>query len=154
MKGINPRGEDGEFEGVSVRRPIGSYIIKYFPSAERATQAYMTTIKGLVGCVNNEYFEGFAPGEVLFISCQGQGMNNDNFELQFNFEVRENKTNQVIQDLDGNTIKFDVDGHDYSWVNYEQFLDDDTIKQNPIQVIVEQIYPRRDLNDLFLPPVP
>jgi len=154
VRGIHPRGETGEFEGVSVRRPIGSYVISYFPSAERATQAYLNSVKALVGSVNNSTFQGYTAGEVLFISAQGSGFNDKNFDLQFTFEIRENKINQTIQKLDGSTLQFDVDGHDYSWVYYEEIVDGETIKQNPVQVIVEELYPRADLNDLFLPPAP
>ena len=154
VRGIHPRGETGEFEGVSVRRPIGSYVISYYPSAERATQAYLDGVKALVGSVNNAPFQGYAAGEVLFISAQGSGFNDSHFDLQFTFEIRANKTNQTITKLDGSVLQFDVDGHDYSWVYYEEIVDGETIKQNPVQVIVEQLYPRADLNDLFLEPAP
>jgi hypothetical protein len=108
----------------------------------------------MVGSVNNATFQGYAPGEVLFVSAQGKGFNDSHFDLQFTFEIRKNKTDQQITDLDGNVIEYDVDGHDYSWVFYEEVLKGETVAQNPAQVIVEELYPRADLNDLFLPPAP
>jgi hypothetical protein len=154
VRGIHPRGETNEFEGVSVRRPIGSYVISYYPSADRASKAYLDSVKDMVGSVNNATFQGYAPGEVLFVSAQGKGFNDSHFDLQFTFEIRKNKTDQQITDLDGNVIEYDVDGHDYSWVFYEEVLKGETVAQNPAQVIVEELYPRADLNDLFLPPAP
>lgn len=150
--GIHPRGEQGDYEGVSVRRPIGSYVISYYPSAERATQTYLDSIKDMVGSVNSTTFQGYAPGEVLLLSAQGSGFNETNFDLQFTFEVRRNKTAQTITDLNGNIITYDVKGHEYAWVDYEEIVEAEIVTQNPRQVIVEELYPSVDLNALFLPP--
>ena len=155
VRGIHPRGDSGDYEGVSVKRPIGSYVIKYYPSAERATQAYLNSVMEKVGKINETTFYGHEQGEVLFVSAQGSGFNEKNYELQFTFEVRKNKQGQTLEDLDGNTITYDVQGFEYAWVDYEEQIVDDTItRQNPVQVVVESLYETADLNDLFLPPAP
>ena len=150
VRGINPSGEQGEFQGTQVKRPIGSFVITYYPSVAAADEAYLKLVKDAVGEVNSNTFYGYAPGEVLFVSCQGKGINDNRMELQLTFEVRKNLTNQFVLNLDGEAITYDVDGWDYAWVLYEPVENGGVVKQDPKAVIVEEIYPRGNMDDLFV----
>ena len=150
QRGIHPTGEDGEFAGTTVRRPIGSFTITYNPSADDADKAYLAKVKSLVGKVNSEEFYDYEPGEVLFVSCRGKGINDDRYGLEFAFEVRPNLKDQIVFKLDGTQLVYDVDGFDYAWVLYKPAVDSTAVAQDPVQIQVERLYSRTDLNQLFL----
>jgi len=150
VKGINPRGDNADFEGAPYRRPIGQFTILYKPLAAHADATYLKKVRNLVGTVNDAEFYGHEAGEVLFLGCDGQGMNETRMELTFNFEVRKNVTGQSITNLAGEQISYDADGHDYVWVRYAPVVDGEETKQNALAVVTEKLHPRGDLDELFV----
>ena len=100
-------------------------------------------MRELVGKVNSTTFFDHAAGEVLFVGCSGRARSAADWELNFRFEVRPNKTGLTIGDISG----IDVDGWDVLWVHYKRSTDGATHKyiRTPSQVNIERVYERADL---------
>ena len=145
--GIND--EDGEVRGVSVRRPIGSFQLDFFPLKASVTDTWLENVINTVGATNTDVFYGYQPGEVLFVSAVGRDRNPSSYEFTFRWETRKNVVNAAIGS-GSNLIRYSAPGWYYVWVHYEQITQDvgpagppqkkKTLKI-PRQVNVEQVYP-------------
>jgi len=143
-------GYDGEnVAGVDITVPVWNWQeTHYLTDAQLNTPAYYA----LTGSVNSDVFEGYQPGEVLFLGAAGQkrGTNNATlWEVNFKFAASPNQTNLSVGAITG----ISKNGWDYLWVQYGDAVDATAqIKiKKPIAVYVEQVYDRAPFSILGLP---
>ena len=106
---------DDSVDGVDI--PVATYdftITKVVPGSEVA--AIKTAIFACTGKKNDDDWNGFEAGEVLFLGAEGSSRANGDYEIVFKFSALENAEDLVV---DG-TIPVDEKlGWDYLWVRYE-----------------------------------
>lgn len=135
---------DGVPQGVDIRVPIGSFSVTYYPPVATVSSAYRVALQELVGKVNNATFYGHAAGEVMFVGASGRSRNATDWEINYRFEVRPNRTGLTIGDVTGVA----VDGWDVLWVWNERDEEGNKNIQKPFQVNVERVYERADFSVL------
>jgi len=129
-------GYDGEsIAGVDITVPVWNWQeTHYLTDLQLNTPAYYA----LTGMVNSDVFEGYQPGEVLFLGASGQKRGDSRWEVTFKFAASPNQTGLVVGSISG----IQKNGWDYLWVQYGDDVDDSAkirIKK-PIAVYVEQVY--------------
>ncbi len=129
-------GYDGEnVAGVDITIPVWNWQeTHYLTDAQLNTPAYYA----LTGMVNSDVFEGYQPGEVLFLGASGQKRGDSRWEVNFKFAASPNQTGISVGTITG-ISKW---GWDYLWVQYGEDVDN-TAKiriKKPIAVYVEQVY--------------
>lgn len=135
---------DGVPQGVDVRVPIGSFSVTYYPTTATISSGYRVALQELVGKVNNATFYGHSSGEVLFVGASGRSRNSTDWEINYRFEVRPNRTGLTI----GGVTGIAVDGWDVLWVWNERSEESNHNIQKPFQVNVERVYERADFSVL------
>ena len=152
--GINTQ-PDGTVEGADIRSPIGTFAYDYYPDKGSINQAYLDTVTGLVGSVNDDVFFLKPAGTVLFIGATGRKRNQTDWEFNFRFEFRPNQTDVTIGE-GSNAITYSRLGHQYVWVYYDEISDTNVAGETrsilvPRQVNVHDVYPSADLTGIFPP---
>jgi len=92
----------------------------------------------LTGMVNSDSFEGFDPGQVLFLGASGQQRGTGKWEVTFKFAYSPNLFNIAVGSITGIAKK----GWEYMWVRYADTVDT-TAKakvKRPVAVYIESIY--------------
>jgi len=133
-------GYDGEnVNGVDIMVPTYNFTETHYFADTLITPAYKLTLFSITGCVNNDMFRGFAPGELLFLGASGSKRGNDLWEIQYRFSGSPNQVGIVVGDITG-ISKY---GWDYMWVQYADDVDGTTqqIYKKPVAAYVEQVYP-------------
>lgn len=97
--------EDGSVEGVEVDTPGFSWQETWYPPIEQMTWPYALKVRNLSACVNTFKFRAFAPGEVLFLYCEGGKKDEETGELTFHFASQPNATNLTVGTITGITKK-------------------------------------------------
>ena len=152
LNGINVQS-DGTVEGVDIPSVVAGFSYDYFPDKGTVTQAYQDLVAGLAYHVNDTTFFNKPAGSVLFTGGTGRKRNQDDWEFNFRFEYRANRTGLIVGS-GSNQIQYSKLGQQYAWVFYDE-IDDDTAAGEtrtlsiPRQVNVETIFPTADLNTLF-----
>ncbi len=142
-------GYDGQnVAGVDVVVPVYHFSETHYMPDVQVSGAYKAKVFELTGCVNNDPFRGFSPGEVLFLGAAGTKRGTDYWELQFRFASLPNKTDIVIGDI---TVA-EKKGWDYMWILYEDAEDTSAKKlvKRPLAVYVEKVYEDKSFADLML----
>ena len=126
-------------EGVDIQVPAYHFTETHFMADAQVTPAYKMALFATTGCVNDDWFRGFAPGELLFLGASGAKRGSEQWELTFRFSALPNQSNIQIGEITGIT-KY---GWDYLWVQYEDDVDEDAVKliKKPTAVYVEQVFP-------------
>jgi hypothetical protein len=101
----------------------------------------------MTGRKNDDVWNGFAKGEVLFNGAQAQGSLTDRIiPVTFNFSASENAVNLSV----GNITVASKEGWDYLWVRYAD--DEDAtahrIVRRPIGAYVEKVSHYGDFSTL------
>jgi len=133
-----------DVEGVDVHIPNYSWTSTKYYDDDAVTFAYRRLVAWLTGSVNNVAFGGFEPGEVLFTGCRGSIRGQEDWQIDFSFEVRTNRSDFNVSDI---SIPFKY-GWDYMWVEYWDEMSDYERIMRPQNVYIEQVYPFRDLRKL------
>lgn len=148
---INVVWDDGKLrvEGFNLQPPAEVFSIPYVDVPAVITPAYLDTVKGLCGKVNDSPFEGAAAGEIMLSRAQGS-RKNGLWNLEFGFSYVANATNIAVG---SNIIVPFKDGLDLLWVYYGPTTDDTTkqLIRRPWAAFVSRVFERADLNDLNLP---
>ncbi len=129
-------GYDGEnVAGVDITVPVWNWQeTHYLTDAQLNTPAYYA----LTGSVNSDFFQGYQPGEVLFLGASGQKRGDSRWEVNFKFAASPNQTGISVGAISG----IAKSGWDYLWVQYGDDVDN-TAKiriKKPVAVYVEQVY--------------
>ncbi len=88
--------------------------------------------------VNSDNFEGYQPGEVLFMGASGQKRGDTRWEVTFKFAASPNRTGIVA----GSSSGIAKNGWDYLWVQYGEDVDN-AVKvriKKPVAVFIEEVY--------------
>lgn len=159
-KGLINVQPDGTVEGISVPDAATQFSLAMSRPATFYNPAKLRQLLTYRGAVNSKQIilggAIFQPGEVRFMGATGSvslsaGYSGDS-NLELRFGCRENDTidtsaNTVWADIDG---PIDVRGWDVVWVGYDGDVDGDgNTVSKPAGVYVEQIFPYKNLNDLF-----
>lgn len=140
--GVTRNGDTISVEGVDVVVPEFNYSETHYIAAATVTNAYVQTLKALVGTVNDAPFKGFAAGEVLFLGARGSRRGPADWRIDFLFKIEKNVTGVSIGAITGISKK----GHEYLWVLYEDAVDTAAkmLVRKPQIVYVEQVYETAD----------
>ncbi len=130
---------DSGVEGVDIQVPAYHFTETHFMYDAQVTPAYKLSIFATTGCVNDDWFRGYAPGELLFLGASGAKRGSEQWELTFRFSALPNQSNIKVGNITGIT-KY---GWDYLWVQYEDDVDEQATKliKKPTSAYVEQVYP-------------
>jgi hypothetical protein len=146
--------------GVHLNAPSPSFVKEYTLENTVINDAYLLKLFKLCeeGSVNSATFLGRPPGELMLSSVSGGKISDTSWQLSFGFAYAENQTN-IILDPIFNFIVPSKWGHDYLWT-YDQEITRklagvlDVVTFVPTTAMVEQVWPERDLNEIFLMPDP
>ena len=72
-------------EGVEVHVPTLEFTIRRGFALDFVTNDYVKMLAGLTGSVNDDEFNGFAAGEVLFLGAEGTQSGGDPWQITFSF---------------------------------------------------------------------
>lgn len=132
--------EDG-IEGTEVPCPNleFGFTYKVLPGMYNIYAIYEAT-----ATVNASFFQGFPPGTLLFMGCDGNVDVVNGGELTYKFAAKPNLTSQKI----GGSRSFAVDGWDYVWARFDKREDVAAKKVTnvPTAWYVERMLTRTDFN--------
>ncbi len=133
-------------QGVDVTVPTYRFSKTLGISNSLVTDTYKQALCDLTGKVNDDTFEGFDAGEVLFLGASGSRRGDDDWVITFNFAAQKNATNITIGDITVPAKK----GLEYLWVRYEDAEDAAAKKlvKRPTAAYVEKVYDLGDFDDL------
>jgi hypothetical protein len=150
---------DGLAEGVEISVPALAFNIQQKFDGSTITLPWLRSIVLATGCVNQDTFLGFAPGEVLFMGPTGSQpfaffsdgqVQFAEREMEFRFAVSPNLTGLTI---DGISVP-EKPGHDYLWrhrvrkVHPPSPAPVESITEKTLGVYVAQVYRRIPFSSL------
>lgn len=149
-------GVDGSnVNGVDIIVPALSWTETYDVPSQFVTSAYIKSVAGLTGTVNNAAFRSFAKGEVLFTGASGSQdwdsqKGNGPWSLSYKFTASPNAgAGQTMPAITiGNINNIEKGGHEYLWVRYEPKVDQTALIQHPKAVYVNKVYREADFSGL------
>lgn len=150
--GIGWNGD--RFEGVDIIAPTFEFSLVYKYDYASITTAVRNSWLSLIGCVNNDSFAGFSPGEVLYCGFSGGSsteydgelINIDGtvyqkaknyYNITHQFKCSPNVSNMSIAGVQINKL-----GWEYVWPLKRKFDDPDTglTIEEPVAVYRDQVY--------------
>lgn len=146
----NAIGWDGErVNGVQLPpQPGFTFTIPARKDVADVDTAYITAVSELLYTTNDDTFEGFAAGEVLFLGVSGSRVGDDQWQLYYKFAREDNLTGLSIDTI----TSIDKEGWEYLWVYYEPEEDGtaNVLAVKPKAVYVEQVFEEGDFDGLEL----
>lgn len=135
-------------DGVDIVVPVYNFSEVNYESSSQVDAAYKQTLFYLTGRVNNDSWNGYAAGEVLFLGAAGSMRAGGDWEITYRFAASPNLTGIVIGDITGIEKK----GWEYLWVQYmdEEDATAKSMIKRPWSVHIEQVYPYGDFGDLHV----
>lgn len=147
--------DDNGVNGVDIVVPQLSWTETYDVKSTYVTAAYIKSVAGLTGTVNNATFRTFAAGEVLFLGCSGQQEWDEQkgdgpWSLSYRFVASPNcgsgETKPAIKIGDISNIA--KQGHEYLWVRYSDTVENSALLKKPSDVYVNKVYDSADFSGL------
>jgi hypothetical protein len=142
--------DDNAVNGVDIVVPALQWQESYDVPNKYITNAYIKSVAGVTGTVNNSSFRGFAAGEVLFVGCAGSQEWDDDkgrgpWSLSYRFVASQNVTGQSV-----GTLSVNKKGHEYLWVVYKNENDSETVSmvKKPKYAYVNKVYRDGDFSSL------
>lgn len=117
--GINFDGE--RVNGVTLpSRPGLEFTIERLKPIADVDNAYIDAVSDLLFTTNDATFEGFPPGEVLFLGLTGSRQGDGDWRLYYKFGRNPNETGVTIvaSEVSKNITGIDREGWQYLWVEY------------------------------------
>lgn len=108
--------DDGSVSGVDIVIPSMTRTLTGFLPDSVVTPAYQLALRDAVGKTNSDAYLGYAVGELLLQSVQGRKRGEEDWRMQFDFDVGKNQTGKTVAGISGINKK----AHEYLWVAYEQ----------------------------------
>lgn len=146
--------EDGTIEGIDTKYPAMQWTQTQNFSFESITAATRKLWAEYTNCVNSQDFMGYAAGEVMFDGVSGSLQTRYDkvtnapiryWKVSFTFSVRRNRT------VNYGAATFTARGWDHTWVKWGKVLSaDGSVKNVPLKVLSDQVYPYVNLNGLNL----
>lgn len=140
FKGLINVTDDG-VEGVEVFVPEYVEKVTRVFEASEVDNAYRGVLADTVGKVNNATFIGFAAGEALLLSVEGEQRQDLSWELSFEFGISRNRTDI---DAGGGITVPAKKGWEYLWVTTKEAVDAGRKVVIPEAAYVEQVYETAD----------
>lgn len=141
--GINAN-ENGGFDGVERVVPNPGFSISQSHPMGWFTRSTRILIMSMVGCINSDYFDGYAPGEAMFKGVEAKtaryldafGIQQAYWQATYSFGVMPNR---IIKFGGEDVLKR---GWDYAWRVTETRENPVTGKKEsyPIQLNIERVY--------------
>jgi len=144
FKGAINATEKGSVDGVDVVVPVYRWSETHFVPNSKVTNTYKGYLFDLTGKTNNDAFEGFATGEVLFEGANGSKRGDGAWEITYDFASSPNRTDITI----GAITDIDKKGWEYLWVLYSDVEDGGMLTKQPRAVYVEKVYEEGDFAKL------
>ena len=138
----------GLIQGVDIIVPALALQTKKTFDPSDVSADYVKDLARVTGSVNDNGYRGFAEGELLLLSANGEIESEDSFPITFRFQASENVENLTVGGIEG----IDKKGHEYLWVQWID-TEDDTAKElakKASAVYIEEVYPKTDFGDLNL----
>jgi hypothetical protein len=134
-------------EGVDITVPVFNFSETKYIDALNVTPSFKYNLFLLTGKVNNNWFKGYAKGELLFLGATGSKRGRERWAITYKFAASPNVVNQPIGD---SGMMVSKEGWQYLWV---RFVDDEdptakTLIKRPVAAYVEQVYPYGDFSTL------
>lgn len=118
---VQPNGDIG---GVDVSVPVFNFTMSLARAVADVDMAYVLALANLVGRTNDDTFQGFAAGELLFTSVHGTRQNDEKWNIDFGFARMPNKEDIV---LNAGTVREmtvpSKKGWEYLWCYFDTFED-------------------------------
>lgn len=140
-------GPDMQVSGVDVpfAQPRETYTKKM--TLTQLSTSFRRNIAGLVGCVNKSRWNGWEPGEVMFLGCSFSGTSGEDIDVSFNFAIQMNESNKVIAE---GVPAISKQGHVYIWTLKETTKTGSIPTVKVKAVYAAQIAPMADFKKLGL----
>lgn len=137
--------DGSQTNGVEIIVPQLSFAVHFKVPVTVITLGYVFTLAYLTGKMNHNFFLGFAPAELLFLGCNGGQIDDDWYELTYDFAASPNFQGNV-----GPFTNITKRGHDYAWVYYWPTQDDDhhVLVPDPAILNIVRVYDEADLTQL------
>jgi hypothetical protein len=138
----------GSVEGVDIVVPVYNFSEVNYESDSQVDAAYRQILFNLTGKVNNNTWNGYAAGEVLFLGAAGSMRAGGDWEITYRFAASPNLSGLNVGDITGIAKQ----GWQYMWVQYID-EEDSTAKsliKRPWSVHIEQVYPYGDFSGLHV----
>jgi hypothetical protein len=146
-------GVNGDsISGTDITIPVFNFTETHKIPSELVTTAYKFALFYATGKVNNDWFKGFAAGEVLFLGASGSQQNPDEWEITFKFAASPNVGDAgsagsgeeplVIGEIEVE----EKEGWDYLWIRFDDAEDNvaKTLVKRPVAAYVERVYQKTD----------
>jgi len=144
FKGAINATEKGSVEGVDIISPVYRWSVMHVVANSKVTSAYTGRLFALTGKTNDDSFDSFAAGEVLFEGVSGSKRGNGDWEITYSFAAQPNREDQTIGDITG----VDKKGWEYLWVLYSEAESGGMLSKQPRAVYVEKVYEEDDFAKL------
>jgi hypothetical protein len=152
--------DEQKVEGVDIHVPQFSFTLrKLYPVPMDA--AYLQALFELTGHVNSQpcHVEAmgveytFEAGELLYLGTTGGQQGDDDADASMRFSASRNVAGLTFGTGADKISGVSKDGWDFLWVRFQDVANAvvgaPALIKKPVQVCVEQVYPRSDLNVLF-----
>lgn len=137
-------------EGCDVVIPQFTFsITAYIPQA-LVTSAYRATLFQMTGRTNQDPWDGFEAGEVLFLGAQGSVRGLDLWEITFKFAASQNRRGANKLTIGRSDVQVEKGGWEYLWVRYADRVDGvaRALVRVPVSAYVERVYDEGDFLSL------
>jgi len=134
---IGDQGDGKPPSGVDLMTPMISFGETRYLRQAAFTETARNDLLRLLGKVNSTSFRGWDPGEVLFVGCSGRARGRDDIEMNFRYQVRQNKSITVP-----GFSSIDLLGWEYLWPRHKRIYDGTAVKTTAeIELlVVAQVY--------------
>ena len=144
FKGAVNATEKGTVDGVDIITPVYRWSVTHVVGNSKVTSSYTGRLFALTGKTNDDSFDNFAAGEVLFEGASGSKRGNGDWEITYSFAASPNREDQTIGDITG----VDKKGWEYLWVLYSEAESGGMLSKQPRAVYVEKVYEEDDFGKL------
>lgn len=161
VNGISPFGglinvEHDGVRGVHLNAPSPAFVKEYTLENTFIDDSYLLKLFKLCeeGSVNSLTFLDRPPGEIMLSSASGGKISDESWQISFGFAFAENQTDLILDPIFNFVVPIKL-GHHYLWT-YDQEITRtlvtgiETVTFVPTTAMVEQVWPERDLNEIFV----
>ena len=144
FKGAINATEKGSVDGVDIIVPVYRWSETHVVADSKVTNAYKGQLFALTGTTNDDTWQGYNAGEVLFEGASGSKRGDGAWEITYSFASSPNRTGIVIGDCQA----IDKKGWEYLWVLYSDAEHGGMLTKQPRAVYVEKVYEEDDFAKL------
>lgn len=137
--------DDNSVNGVDIVVPTYNFSETRYVDDDDVDENFKLALFNMTGKVNNNSWNGYAAGEVLFLGASGSKNGRTGlWAITYKFAASPNKTGITIGSITGIAKK----GWEYLWVRYEKSTSNNSLVQIPRAVYVHQVYYTADFDTL------